>query len=181
MSHVPPNFPNGPYHWTLPQDSAHPLRSFLAWRRRHHPRLPFAWADSVTGLQREFTLADNILRSVGDVPSGASVERIAEAREWLDHHCLGEFKSTIPLELYPSQLSPEAYAVASLVCALMARAEVVLWDVRGQTFEGLMAARLKRLLAQPRAAAVVVVSTCPAIWGEDIKREFIPAVARRSA
>lgn len=181
MSHVPPTLPHGPYHWTLPRGGTHPLKSFLAWRRRHHPRLPFAWADAGTGLQREFTLADNILRAVGDVPTGTTEERITEAREWLERHALGEFKATIPLELYPSQLSPEAYAVASLACALMARADVVLWDVRGQSFEGLMAARLKRLLAQPRAVAVVVVSTCPAIWGEQITREFIPAVARRAA
>jgi len=121
-------------------------------------------------------LADNVLRAVGDVPTGTSQERSAEALEWLDRHGLGELRALLPLDLYPSQLSPQDYAVASLACALMARAEVVLWDVRGLTFEGLLGARLRRLISQPRARAVVVLSTCPAIWGELRPHHFGPGL-----
>jgi ABC-type arginine transport system ATPase subunit len=168
--------PPGAYHWTWLKTAGHPLKNFLAWRRRYHPRVAFSFAHGETTLHPDFSVTDNILMAAKETLTADALQRTQLAKTLLEKAQLLPLLAWLPLSAVAMELTPVEKNLAALICALVTPTQAVLWDARGAEFNEVITKQLQRLLSDA-PVFVVVITEDGNVWKEKSQGEFRLTVA----
>lgn len=161
-------YPQSPgiYLWHSTTHAENPLKTFLALRRSHKVRRGFAFAQPVSTLHRDLSLAENFLAARGDFPQGSQREVLIQLRALLLREELASLTAWFPLEaLRPGLLSPQEKTVAAVCLALFGPSEDLLMDLRGVDVAPACLNDLRNAIqAHQTRKRIIIVSDRPHLW-----------------
>ena len=164
--------------WTISPHEGHPLRYFMAWRKRGRATGSFAYAQLDTTLHRDLSTVDNCLLAMNEPPSDAPhFEKEVYVRKAIEREGLNVLLPWFSLgKARAAGLTSQERAVAAICCALLSRSEATLIDLGKLALDELCLVQIKNVLRTHAQGTIVIATQRPEDWTDLTQEYFDPWV-----